>query len=200
MMRKHLSWGSLALFTLGAAWVVGCEASVVSIGPGSDASTDGSTDGSTGSTTDAATADGAQKSDAALDGGGGGHACPGAKEGDPCSTEGQSCSPSPCTDPCQFCNSLTCSNGKWQGMEAFPMACFPCGGKKCLPTEYCLAFHAGVALADGGSAPVAYSCELLANCGPGCTCASASAKGKGQCDPGSCDATGGGPTVQCYGL
>lgn len=188
---------------VGSAFValplVACEASIVSVS-GAATNDGGSADSATQGSDAASDGDGARRGDGSADATVTGHSCPGAKEGDPCTTEGQTCAPSPCTDPCQFCNSLMCTSGKWQGMEAFPMACFPCGGKQCKPTEYCLAFHAGVAMADGGSAPVTYSCELLANCGPGCSCASASAKGKGQCDPGSCDATGGGPTVQCYGL
>lgn len=43
-------------------------------------------------------------------------------DGTPCSDEGKTCS-DPCTDPCQFCNSLTCENGRWVWREAFPMPC-----------------------------------------------------------------------------
>ncbi|MFO0670744.1 MAG: hypothetical protein U0235_14120 [Polyangiaceae bacterium] len=180
-----------------AAFAAGCEGTVISTA--SNTGSDSGTDASVSTGADAATDGGSDVTRLDADGGKA-TTCPGAKEGDACAKEGEHCSPSPCTDPCQFCNSLVCTGGKWQGMEAFPMACFPCGGKQCKPTEYCLAFHAGVAFADGGTPPPTYSCELLANCGPGCSCATASAKGKGQCDPGSCSVSGGGPTVDCYGL
>ena len=43
------------------------------------------------------------------------------KDGDACSPEGLSCGM--CTDPCQFCNLLKCTGGKWSHLEAFPAVC-----------------------------------------------------------------------------
>jgi len=40
-------------------------------------------------------------------------------DGTPCAHEGQRCG-GPCTDPCTFCNILSCENGAWVWMEAFP--------------------------------------------------------------------------------
>ncbi len=40
-------------------------------------------------------------------------------DGTPCAIEGQVCG-GDCTDPCQFCNTLTCEGGRWVWMEAFP--------------------------------------------------------------------------------
>lgn len=54
--------------------------------------------------------------------GGGGSVCPidyFAADGTPCNEEGKSCS-SGCTNACAFCNSVTCTNGKWQWQESFP--------------------------------------------------------------------------------
>lgn len=44
--------------------------------------------------------------------------CSNAHEGDVCSKENETCGS--CTDPCQFCNLLRCSGGRWTGIEAFP--------------------------------------------------------------------------------
>lgn len=55
-------------------------------------------------------------------GGDGGSSCATAAEGAACSMEGQSCG-GPCSDPCQFCNILRCSTGRWTRLEIFPMPC-----------------------------------------------------------------------------
>lgn len=46
-------------------------------------------------------------------------------EGDPCTTEGASCS-TDCSDVCLFCNRWTCSEGTWQRIEVFPEPCLEC--------------------------------------------------------------------------
>ncbi|MCY1013557.1 hypothetical protein OV079_50130 [Nannocystis pusilla] len=46
-------------------------------------------------------------------------------EGDPCTTEGASCS-TDCSDQCQFCNKWTCSEGMWTRIEVFPEPCLEC--------------------------------------------------------------------------
>jgi len=55
-------------------------------------------------------------------GGDGGSSCASAVEGASCSMEGQSCG-GPCSDPCQFCNILRCSGGRWTRLEIFPRPC-----------------------------------------------------------------------------
>ncbi len=46
-------------------------------------------------------------------------------EGSHCLMEGQFCSPG-CSDPCSFCNLLTCELGMWVPAEASPAECLPC--------------------------------------------------------------------------
>ncbi|PCC68885.1 hypothetical protein SAMN02745121_07585 [Nannocystis exedens] len=46
-------------------------------------------------------------------------------EGDPCTTEGASCS-TDCSDKCLFCNKWTCSEGMWHRIEVFPEPCLEC--------------------------------------------------------------------------
>ncbi|MEO6572567.1 MAG: hypothetical protein ABIP89_01920 [Polyangiaceae bacterium] len=49
--------------------------------------------------------------------------CPadlGSAVGTPCYEEGMSCGGSACTNACEFCNILECSEGKWTQLEAFP--------------------------------------------------------------------------------
>jgi hypothetical protein len=46
-------------------------------------------------------------------------------EGDPCTTEGASCS-TDCSDVCLFCNKWTCSEGMWTRIEVFPEPCLEC--------------------------------------------------------------------------
>lgn len=43
-----------------------------------------------------------------------------------CALEGEVCS-TDCTDPCEFCNVLTCDEGVWSRTEVFPAACLDCG-------------------------------------------------------------------------
>jgi hypothetical protein len=87
----------------------------------------------------------------------------------PCDVEGTSCG-GPCTDPCSFCNIISCTDGTWRHLEAFPMPCFGCGDLQCVqPEEYCRIQRSDVVgvpdeqecidLPEGCEAP---SCECLA--------------------------------------
>jgi hypothetical protein len=49
--------------------------------------------------------------------------CDGAVAGEPCTAEGTYCGGENCVDPCEFCYILTCENGEWEGLEAFPLPC-----------------------------------------------------------------------------
>ena len=62
-------------------------------------------------------------------------------DGDPCLVEGQVCGGG-CTDPCSFCNTLTCQDGTWIWMEIFPdPACEQCPAEAPIGEEGC---HAGL--------------------------------------------------------
>lgn len=86
----------------------------------------GSTDPTTSATTDATTT--TTTTEGATEGATTGEfVCPDTvpAEGTPCTAEGQSCN-SGCQDPCSFCNIVTCEDGIWKGMEAFPAECLDC--------------------------------------------------------------------------
>lgn len=128
-------------------------------------------------------------------------------EGSPCAKEGEYCSPQPCTDPCQFCNSMQCIYGQWQQIEAAPLPpdqcadTFPCGASTCSKGNFCNVMYAGVALPDGGTVPPTYVClPLDPSCMGGCSCAISAAKKSQSCQPASCASPSGGPVVQCYGI
>ena len=60
-------------------------------------------------------------------------------EGKPCSGSGLSCGGEHCTNECDWCNVITCIDGKWQGLEAFPRpGCNACEipGGYCDPGDY----------------------------------------------------------------
>lgn len=94
-------------------------------------------------------------------------ACDTVSEGEPCAPEGSYCA-SEC-DPCSFCNVLTCTEGVWVRVEAFPPppeACFDCspgGSLRCLRgSAYC-----SVQISDVGGVPDDYSCEdVPMDCSP----------------------------------
>jgi len=75
----------------------------------------------------------------AVGGTGGNLGCEAAVANGACTSEGMVCGS--CTDICQFCNTLRCTGGHWQGQEAAPAQCFDCGGgggKRCqLNVAYC---------------------------------------------------------------
>jgi hypothetical protein len=69
---------------------------------------------------------------------GGNLGCASAVANGACASEGMVCGS--CTDVCQFCNTLRCTAGHWQGQEAAPAPCFDCasGSKRCqLNVAYC---------------------------------------------------------------
>ncbi len=118
-------------------------------------------------------------------------------EGETCSAEGTFCSPTKCTDECQFCNSLRCDHGKWQRMEAFPVpqaycATAPCGDLTCVKGEYCVRTYSGPA----GGAPSVACAKLPSGCFD-CTCASAAAC-TGLQTKCTADPTTQKPSVDCY--
>src|SRR5436190_246331 len=84
---------------------------------------------------------------------GGGTVCATATMNGACGTDGQVCSS--CTNPCQFCNLLRCTNGHWERQEAAPAPCFACGASLSCQTrvEYCQKTTGGAV----GAAPH-YSC------------------------------------------
>ena len=57
---------------------------------------------------------------------GGNNTCASAVANGACTTEGTICGGN-CTDICQFCNTLRCTGGHWQGQESAPAPCFDCG-------------------------------------------------------------------------
>lgn len=92
-------------------------------------------------------------------------------EGDACSVENAFCNPTPCTDACQFCNSLHCESGKWQRMEAFPMpesycASVKCGSLTCGKGEICVRTTGGPA-----GAGTTYACAKFPSGCVDCSCA-----------------------------
>lgn len=96
--------------------------------------------------------------------------CDDAVEDEPCDAEGTSCGGELCTDECSFCNILTCDEGTWTRLEAFPAPCFSCGPElQCpLDTDYCSVVIGGPA----GSEP-SYTCaEYPEACAaePTCEC------------------------------
>src|SRR5262245_35113679 len=100
--------------------------------------------------------------DAATDG------CTNAVDGAPCDDEGASCG-GPCTDPCSFCNIVTCQLGTWQHMEVFPAPCFDCGTeRRCMAqSTYCDVSHS-----DIGGEPDIYTCMPMPSaCSADPTCA-----------------------------
>jgi hypothetical protein len=63
--------------------------------------------------------------------GGGAEACPTdffEADGTPCENEGKECSDGG-TDPCEFGNSIRCTNGSWEWEEAIPAPCGGAGGQ-----------------------------------------------------------------------
>lgn len=72
--------------------------------------------------------------------GDGGVTCPPdfmAADGEPCPVDGQVCG-GPCTNPCEFCSTLTCQGGTWSWMEAFPAPCDGEAGATCTQDYDCL--------------------------------------------------------------
>ncbi|MBK6698130.1 MAG: hypothetical protein IPG50_38985 [Myxococcales bacterium] len=202
-MNARLGPALVALLSL----VVPVACGAVSDGtlPNTSTADGGAADGAAGaslakSTDVAKGADASAKADAAA-------SCATAKEGQACGSEGQMCTPSPCNDPCQFCNILSCQSGTWQRMEAFPLPqtecapSFACGSFTCKRGEFCVARHSGPMPLEGGSG-VSYECvDLQTTCGGGCACALSAAKLLNlACTPTTCDAPAGGPVVQCYGI
>jgi len=97
---------------------------------------------------------------------GGRIACDTVSEDEPCTPEGSFCETE--CDPCSFCNVLTCTEGVWTRVEAFPPppeACFDCapGGLRCLRgSAYC-----SVQISDVGGVPDSYSCrDVPMDCSP----------------------------------
>ena len=93
-------------------------------------------------------------------------ACETVSEGEPCAPEGTYCETE--CDPCSFCNVLTCTEGTWTRVEAFPPppeVCFDCspGGLRCLRgSAYC-----AVQISDVAGIPDDYSCEdVPMDCSP----------------------------------
>lgn len=78
-----------------------------------------SADGKSSSSADEATATSVTDSTSTDD------ACALAQPDASCDSEGATCGE--CTNPCQFCNLLRCTEGVWQAMEAFPAPCVDCG-------------------------------------------------------------------------
>ncbi len=101
-MTKRIAMVALAL-ALGA-----CGGSSSSDGSGGGGGSDAGTGGGAGTAGSAGADAGACPADLS------------AAVGKPCAVEGQSCGGESCTDPCQFCNVLMCTGGKWQQLEAFP--------------------------------------------------------------------------------
>jgi hypothetical protein len=95
-------------------------------------------------------------------------------DGTPCLKEGQVCG-GHCTDPCQFCNTLTCMNGHWVWMEAFPDPTCPPQGQcrtsgDCQqePGQYCVPPGSPQACGICFSGPD--ECQLDQDCGAGQVC------------------------------
>lgn len=72
-----------------------------------------------------------------------------------CAVEGAFCG-GPCTDPCSFCNLLSCSGGVWNRVEVFPTPCFDCGdAARCVTGEqYCVHSYS-----DVGGVPDSFECR-----------------------------------------
>jgi len=58
---------------------------------------------------------------------------PNAAIGTPCAPEGQSCG-GPCSDPCSFCNLVSCQGGVWTAVEVTPLPCVDAGAVQPLLT------------------------------------------------------------------
>ena len=94
--------------------------------------------------------------------------CPtGIVEGSPCAPEGLSCTSSPCTNPCEFCNAFNCSGGEWMRAEVFPLPCFDCGERQCvMDDQYCDIEHSDIA-----GSPDVTECRVMPEaCLPEPTC------------------------------
>jgi hypothetical protein len=123
------------------------------------------------------------------------------REGEACSTEGSFCNPTPCTDACQFCNSLSCFAGKWQQLEAFPLpsaycADAQCGTLTCGKGEFCVRRSVGPTPVPPAT-NITYECEKLPPACVDCTCAIAKVcpGPTSQCTP---DPATQKPAVDCF--
>ena len=107
-----------------------------------------------------------------------------------CGTENAVCGS--CTDICQFCNLLRCTNGRWQGQEAAPAPCFACGTSlRCqIGVQYCRVITGGVV--DAGSQ---YACQQFP---PSCTATPTCACLGGQTPPACTQPDGGGVVVTLF--
>jgi hypothetical protein len=88
-----------------------------------------------------------------------------------CRGEGVICGS--CTNPCQFCNLLRCTDGTWQAMEVFPAPCMECGDALDCNTldSYC-------SVVDGAT----YSCESYPSaCSGDHSCACLESEVEGLC-------------------
>ncbi|MBX3276095.1 MAG: hypothetical protein KF729_37935 [Sandaracinaceae bacterium] len=123
-------------------------------GGGADAGIDAAASDAGGDDAGGADAGGldAAASDAAA--GDAGDVCAGATLDEPCTAEGAYCG-GPCTDPCSFCNIITCSGGTWTRLEVFPAPCFDCGdARRCVTGEQ----HCVRQYSDIGGEPDTFDC------------------------------------------
>jgi len=163
-MKGWIAWLVLASLQ------VGCGSSSHDGGDGdADADSDADADG-----------DADADSDADADGDGDSDACETAVEDEVCSTPGTTCG-GPCEDPCQFCNLLSCQDGRWQRMEAFPLPCDDdefmcdytdgvwdagsCGHYHCGDPPDCEALIPGCDCGAGRSFVTGEGCVADASCG-----------------------------------
>lgn len=95
--------------------------------------------------------------------------CPTAVAQGACPSEGTVCT-NGCTDACQFCNGLRCTQGRWQPFETAPAPCFACG-----PSLHCQTNAQFCRVQVGGAVtnPPSYQCRTTpAAClpTPSCIC------------------------------
>jgi hypothetical protein len=83
-----------------------------------------------------------------------------AADGQPCASEGRVCG-GPCSDPCHFCNLLTCEAGHWTWMEIFP-------DPNCGDTVAEVAEVGEVGEVDAGDPCALAGCAMAPVCGSEC--------------------------------
>jgi hypothetical protein len=111
-------------------------------------------------------------------------ACATAVSGASCTAEGAFCGGEGCTNICQFCNVLHCTNGRWEPMESAPAPCFACGPNTRCPfnSSYCRTTSGGPV-----GTPTTYECkDVPKDCLPTPTCACLQTASQ----PGSCTSSG----------